>query len=372
MWFTDLSCGISSKIVCFEQFPLELIPWPTTGLRRVSVNSFGFGGTNAHAVLDDAHHYLKLRDISSQPFISADTYLPTNDTTHGTNGTHTQKGTEFGSAISAADGVSAFQKQKSTNLGTLFGAVSIVNNMDSQNGTESTDTKTPSNPPNCANGVHAHSDTELELRSGTLNAINGVDAQNNNESKVQPCIVNDVSLVPMSSFPKILVFSAMDEKSLKRLSSLYDRYFANLNPTNGSDGNFDTLVHTLNNRRSSLLWRSFALARSFSELQSQGLKLSRPMKKTSNPGLAFCFTGQGAQWFAMGRELLSFPVFRNSLEDMDAYLSSLGCSWALLGKLNQTLERPLSDPQQTSFVVTRQTRRLTILRTASRCVLLYK
>ncbi|RAK71065.1 ketoacyl-synt-domain-containing protein [Aspergillus fijiensis CBS 313.89] len=34
------------------QIPRELNPWPHTGLRRASVNSFGFGGTNAHVVLD--------------------------------------------------------------------------------------------------------------------------------------------------------------------------------------------------------------------------------------------------------------------------------------------------------------------------------
>lgn len=35
------------------------VPWPTAGVRRVSVNSFGFGGANAHAVLDDAYIFLK-------------------------------------------------------------------------------------------------------------------------------------------------------------------------------------------------------------------------------------------------------------------------------------------------------------------------
>jgi acyl transferase domain-containing protein/NADPH:quinone reductase-like Zn-dependent oxidoreductase len=39
--------------------PLQNTPWPTPGLRRISVNSFGFGGSNAHAIIDDAAHYLE-------------------------------------------------------------------------------------------------------------------------------------------------------------------------------------------------------------------------------------------------------------------------------------------------------------------------
>ncbi|TPX13923.1 uncharacterized protein E0L32_005623 [Thyridium curvatum] len=38
--------------------PLEMMPWPVEGLRRASVNSFGFGGTNGHCVVDDAAHAL--------------------------------------------------------------------------------------------------------------------------------------------------------------------------------------------------------------------------------------------------------------------------------------------------------------------------
>ncbi|KAJ5652583.1 polyketide synthase, partial [Penicillium longicatenatum] len=39
--------------------PLTSLPWPVKGLRRASVNSFGIGGSNAHAVLDDALNYLR-------------------------------------------------------------------------------------------------------------------------------------------------------------------------------------------------------------------------------------------------------------------------------------------------------------------------
>lgn len=36
--------------------PTSCIPWPTQGLRRISIDSFGFGGANSHIILDDAFH----------------------------------------------------------------------------------------------------------------------------------------------------------------------------------------------------------------------------------------------------------------------------------------------------------------------------
>ncbi|CAJ2508315.1 Uu.00g095010.m01.CDS01 [Anthostomella pinea] len=44
-------------------FPMTATDWPKEGLRRASANSFGFGGTNAHVVLDDALHYLQARRL---------------------------------------------------------------------------------------------------------------------------------------------------------------------------------------------------------------------------------------------------------------------------------------------------------------------
>lgn len=48
------------------QFPTSCLEWPAKGLRRASVNSFGFGGTNAHVVVDDARNYFELHGLQGQ------------------------------------------------------------------------------------------------------------------------------------------------------------------------------------------------------------------------------------------------------------------------------------------------------------------
>lgn len=57
----------------------------------------------------------------------------------------------------------------------------------------------------------------------------------------------------------------------------------------------------------------------------------KPSRPSSKPRLGFIFTGQGAQWYAMGRELLQYPVFLKSMEESDHSLKSFGSRWSLLG-----------------------------------------
>lgn len=42
----------------------QLTPWPSNGgLRRISVCSTGYGGTNAHAIIDESKHYLRRKGV---------------------------------------------------------------------------------------------------------------------------------------------------------------------------------------------------------------------------------------------------------------------------------------------------------------------
>lgn len=86
-------------LIRIEQFPLDNTPWPSEGLRRASINSFGYGGANAHVVLDDAYNYMKLRDICGkhctvlQPPVNIDSAHLENKNqqangSHQTNGFH--------------------------------------------------------------------------------------------------------------------------------------------------------------------------------------------------------------------------------------------------------------------------------------------
>lgn len=54
-----------------EKFPTTCTPWPTAGLRRISVNCFGFGGSNSHIILDDAFHTLEALDIKAIRHVAA-------------------------------------------------------------------------------------------------------------------------------------------------------------------------------------------------------------------------------------------------------------------------------------------------------------
>ena len=138
-----------------------------------------------------------------------------------------------------------------------------------------------------------------------------------------------------SNGPKLFVFSAADESGVTRMKDSYLDYFKNLDASQLEKISLDDLAYTLSQKRSLLAWKSYAIASSIEELH-QNLEsgtLSKPVRSfgSTQVNLAFVFTGQGAQWYAMGRELLNSEVFRNSLQQSQDVLDTLGCPWNIEG-----------------------------------------
>ncbi|RWA08359.1 hypothetical protein EKO27_g6749 [Xylaria grammica] len=249
--FESMNPGIDADFYRV-QVPTKSIPWPSLGLRRVSVNSFGAGGANAHAILDDAYHYLQ---------------------NHGLVGFHhctTSKVKSFPDGAS-----SSFSSSEEA--------------------------------------THAHYSKEVNGSSNTSRATDHLG-------------------------PRLLVWSAADASAVQRMLDAYQVYFHT--HTSGDSNKLEQLAHTLAMRRSIMAWRSFAVV----DAETRELSAARAVRASSSGGIAFVFTGQGAQYVGMGLELLQYPIFKASLKRSDEVLASFGCEWSLFDELNnvERIHRPES------------------------------
>ncbi|KAI1736601.1 ketoacyl-synt-domain-containing protein [Xylaria scruposa] len=97
------------------------------------------------------------------------------------------------------------------------------------------------------------------------------------------------------------------------------------------------VAYTLGQRRSLLQWKvAIPALRSFDLIEAiNGQKFS-PGKESGPLRIGFIFTGQGAQWYGMGRELYrQYPIFANAIDLADTCLGSLGAPWSLLEELSK-------------------------------------
>lgn len=226
------------------RFPLEPVKWPSSGVRRASVNSFGYGGTNAHVIIDDALSFLQERGLEANHC------------------------TEALTEIQEVPDIDGIQNQDSDSTAT---------------------DNTPSDP------------EDDELAKAAL-----------------------VKLGEPSQ--KLLVLSAFHERALQRSISALEKWMHS--QSGDHKQSLDDLAYTLTEKRTSFPWKSVAIASTY----TTKLSWSAPLRAKQQMNVCFVFTGQGAQWHGMGRELLDYEVFRISMLQADMYFKSLGSTWSLMGK----------------------------------------
>ena len=276
------------------QVPTCVEPWNVEGPRRASVNSFGYGGSNAHAILEDAQGYLSSRSIQA-PYRTTQSVLPTNII--ASDDRCPKCSTD--STIGLIDDNPSSKHIKGLSNGSINGL---------PNGsTENRKIFIKETP------------TDTEINHGIIE---------NTDTKAAKVVFDDTK----SQAARLFVLSAVDEAAGKQQSKALVNYLEER--AKQSDDRFlDDLAYTLDERRSNFLWKAAISATSIGDLiERLGAEIVFS-KESKKPTIGFLFTGQGAQWCGMGRELLaSYPVFRGAMERIGAKLRSIGAPFDLLGE----------------------------------------
>lgn len=281
---------------------IETTPWPASKpIKRASINSFGYGGANAHAIIE-----------------SIDSFVP---------------GYKAYASRSSSKSSSTISSRPSSRLGSSpTSAISTP----PETATDSGVMSAKGYPDKAERGHH------VECAISKLNEQNSVTAVSSQAGVAITPWGDDsaLSLRQASNTRRLVLlpFSGHDDHSLKAniavISEVADQY----DPAD--------LAYTLSARRSKFFQRAFAigepesLASALNESQMTFGKSSASVQK-----VGFIFTGQGAQWAGMGAELFSeFELYRQSIRSLDRILSKLPDppTW--------TLEAALLEPAATSRI----------------------
>lgn len=139
--------------------------------------------------------------------------------------------------------------------------------------------------------------------------------------------------VPPLARPYILVLSANDAVALKGNVSALCSHVAKL----GVHAPVLDLAYTLSERRSRLWHRAFVTTDIAENLDESSFILGK--KTSQTPKIGLIFTGQGAQWPQMGKDLLAtFPQTREILQELDDVLQSQlhPPAWSLEAELTES------------------------------------
>jgi acyl transferase domain-containing protein/NADPH:quinone reductase-like Zn-dependent oxidoreductase/NAD(P)-dependent dehydrogenase (short-subunit alcohol dehydrogenase family)/SAM-dependent methyltransferase/acyl carrier protein len=140
-----------------------------------------------------------------------------------------------------------------------------------------------------------------------------------------------------------VMLSARSEGALRASAMRLSEWLEAKEKSNGASPVLPDLTYTLGARRNHHQYRLTIVARSpgevIQELNSHASSQAAPKVRTTftprrerAPGVAFVMSGQGPQWWGMGRELVGHePVFRRTIEACDAAMRL--CGFSLLDEL---------------------------------------
>ncbi|KAM0815914.1 hypothetical protein AB5N19_01715 [Seiridium cardinale] len=298
------------------KIPTELLEWPDSQVRRASISNFGAGGANTHVIMEDPRFLL---GVDNQ-----------------INGEATSNHGPVLNGSTEANGHHPFDQRLDTNGHRILNGYAPTSGSCLDSGPATNGVSTTANGDI---GTEVNGDSSTEVKKATNGAHHGnctdIDTENvvtlSKPNKAQAgvsCSVADESL--------IFTLSARDETSLRASARRVADYLGRtrLLPT------VHDLAYTLNQKRTHFPWRLAVNAATLSTLRETLSDASlRPLNSPQVPRLGFVFTGQGAQWFAMGRELIAaYPKFREALEDGASYMRSLGADWDPIEELGRSAE----------------------------------
>jgi acyl transferase domain-containing protein len=151
-----------------------------------------------------------------------------------------------------------------------------------------------------------------------------------------PLAVSKSASEESPGFPRIYLLSGFDEVSCAQQMQALCTYILEKGTQNINEGFLDNLAFTINERRSVFPWKVAVVCGNAKDLAgslSPNIKARSAIRK---PRLGFVFTGQGAQWAGMGKELLPiFPVFKASVLAIDRHLNDIGSGITVQGLQKQ-------------------------------------
>ncbi|KAB8291221.1 hypothetical protein EYC80_009908 [Monilinia laxa] len=157
--------------------------------------------------------------------------------------------------------------------------------------------------------------------------------------------------------PRLFILSAANQSSLLNMLESTKKWASK----HLEQALLRDLSYTLCQRRSIMPWRFSCVAATKEELvdalENGSKRKDATTRVSPDVNVTFVFTGQGAQWPGMGRELLSNTTFKDSMHRSRQILYDLGAQWDLIEeilreiKTSRLAEAELAQPATTAIQI---------------------